>query len=91
MKSLFIGFDLGSHASKGVIIDGNGFILASETLKHGTDIVNPGWQEQIPTVWWEEFKQICDVLLKKLCRTVSYRCCRDNRFCSGSGIDGQEE
>ncbi len=65
MKSLFIGFDLGSHASKGVIIDGNGFVLASETLKHGTNIVNAGWQEQIPAVWWEEFKQISAVLLQK--------------------------
>ena len=58
MRSCFLGFDLGSHASKGVLILDNGTELASFTLEHDTDIPEPGWQEQIPDIWWDEFKKI---------------------------------
>lgn len=65
MKSYFIGFDLGSHASKGVIIGENGNPLATKSLEHDTIIPKPGWQEQDPEIWWEEFKHITRCLLEK--------------------------
>ena len=65
MKSYFLGFDLGSHASKGVIIDENGVPLASRSLEHDTAMPKPGWQEQDPERWWDEFREISKWLLEK--------------------------
>ena len=65
MSSCFIGFDLGSHASKGVLVTDNGTVLASISFEHSTDLPNPGWQEQDPDVWWDEFKRISKSLIKQ--------------------------
>lgn len=65
MRSCFLGFDLGSHASKGVLILDNGIELASFTLEHDIDIPEPGWQEQNPDIWWDEFKKISKNLIEE--------------------------
>ncbi len=64
METVFLGFDLGSHASKGVLISDNGTVLASNSLEHNTAMPYPGWQEQESGVWWEEFKSVSKALLK---------------------------
>ncbi len=65
MKSYYLGFDLGSHSSKGILIGEDGATLASMSLEHDTIIPEPGRQEQDPGVWWEEFKEISRYLLKE--------------------------
>ncbi len=65
MGSFFLGFDLGSHSTKGVITGENGIPLASKSLTHSTQIPNTGWQEQNPAGWWKEFTEITKYLLEK--------------------------
>ncbi|MCK5674160.1 MAG: hypothetical protein KAH95_12335 [Spirochaetales bacterium] len=65
MKSCFLGFDLGSHASKGVLVRSNGKVLASKSVEHSTSLPHPGWQEQDPDIWWDEFKKISKCLIKE--------------------------
>ena len=65
MKSFFIGFDLGSHSTKGVIIGEEGIPLASKSLEHDTDLPRPGWQEQDPEIWWKEVQEISKELLEE--------------------------
>jgi len=65
MKSCFLGFDLGSHASKGVLIGIDGTVISSMSTKHETDIPEPGWQEQDPGIWWDEFKKISKGLIQE--------------------------
>lgn len=65
MKSCFLGFDLGSHASKGVLVRNDGTVIASMSTKHETDIPEPGWQEQDSNHWWEEFKKISKSLIRQ--------------------------
>jgi len=65
MRSCFLGFDLGSHASKGVLVTDNGIELASISFEHSTALPNPGWQEQNPEIWWEEFKKVSKNLIEK--------------------------
>ncbi len=53
-----LGFDLGSHAAKGVIIDGEGKTLRSATRPHQTLVPAPGGQEQDAGLWWRSFVDI---------------------------------
>jgi xylulokinase len=64
MRSCFLGFDLGSHASKGVLVTDNGKVLASTSVEHSTTLPHPGWQEQDPDIWWDEFKRISKILIE---------------------------
>jgi len=80
MKSYFIGFDVGSHSSKGVLIEENGTPIASKSLEHETILPALGWQEQNPDRWWEEFQQITTWLLEKSAV--------DPSFIKGVGITG---
>ncbi len=65
MNTYLIGFDLGSHSTKGVLISEDGISLASRSLEHYTNMPEPGWQEQDPDRWWEEFKEISKTLLSE--------------------------
>ncbi|RKX70959.1 MAG: hypothetical protein DRP60_15285 [Spirochaetes bacterium] len=63
MKSYFIGFDLGSHSSKGALVGLDGIPVISRSLEHDTLIPVHGWQEQNPETWWDEFQQIAKELI----------------------------
>jgi len=63
MKSFFIGFDLGSHSSKGALVGRDGIPVISRSLEHNTLIPSHGWQEQNPERWWEEFQRISKELI----------------------------
>jgi xylulokinase len=65
VKSYFIGFDLGSHSTKGVIIGEDGIPLFTKNIEHSTATPNPGWQEQDSNIWWQEIKFITKELLLK--------------------------
>jgi len=60
-----IGVDIGTLGSKGVIIDSEGRVLAQHFVEHGINIPRPGWAEQNPEDYWNEFKVIVRNLLIK--------------------------
>lgn len=62
---LFLGADIGTSASRGVITDSAGKILASHSVPHGVSMPHPGWAEQdADAVWWNDFLEITKTLLK---------------------------
>jgi xylulokinase len=62
---LFLGVDIGTSASRGVITDTKGKILADHRVPHDVSMPRPGWAEQdADEVWWKDFLEITATLLK---------------------------
>jgi len=60
MEKYFIGVDVGTSESKGVITDLNGHILNTQKQTHALQVPRPGWAEHDPvSVWW---KDVCDII-----------------------------
>ena len=58
-----IGIDIGTFESKGVLVDGNGTIIASAARPHEMIVPRPGWAEHRPEEdWWNDFVAICQAL-----------------------------
>lgn len=54
--SLFLGIDIGTASSKGVLVSSHGTILARASRAHETATPHPGWFEHdAETVWWSDF------------------------------------
>jgi xylulokinase len=61
----FLGIDIGTYESKGVITDDFGRVVARAAVEHDLSIPQPGWAEaDAETVWWGDFVQLTRVLLK---------------------------
>ena len=61
----FLGIDIGTYESKGVLTDKDGFVLASATHPHKMLIPEPGWAEHRPEEdWWNDFVTITKTRLK---------------------------
>lgn len=64
MSQLYLGIDVGTYSSKGVIVDLEGRILKTQVVEHSMDIPHPGWAEQnADGVWWSDVVHICQALL----------------------------
>ncbi len=62
----FMGIDIGTYESKGVVINGAGEVLATSTQKHGMETPQPGYYEHdAEQVWWHDFCAISKELLQK--------------------------
>lgn len=62
----FMGIDIGSQSTKGVICDENGSIIAAESISHIMENNIPGHFEQdADKVWWGEFCEISKKLIAK--------------------------
>ncbi|WP_433296183.1 FGGY-family carbohydrate kinase [Pseudonocardia sp. CA-142604] len=62
----FIGVDIGTSSSKGVVVDASGAVLASHTRPYTTSSPHPGWFEHdADDVWWASVTSILQELLKK--------------------------
>ena len=60
----YLGIDIGTFESKGVIVDGNGRIVATASKPHKMLVPQPGWAEHRPKQdWWGDFTFICKKLL----------------------------
>lgn len=55
MSQVFLGVDIGTSSSKGVLVDAAGAVLASASREHGVQRPHPGWVEMDGRVWWDEF------------------------------------
>lgn len=54
--SHYLGIDIGTFESKGVLVDGAGRIVASAARPHKLIVPQPGWAEHRPREdWWEDF------------------------------------
>lgn len=61
---LFMGIDVGTYESKGVLVDGECRILFSASQKHDLENPQPGWYEQdAEAVWWGDVCKISQALL----------------------------
>ncbi|WP_433664827.1 FGGY-family carbohydrate kinase [Nocardia sp. CA-128927] len=55
----FLGVDIGTSSSKGVLTDEHGTILARSERAHGVSTPRPGWVEHdAELVWWADFVAI---------------------------------
>ncbi|MCE5188517.1 MAG: FGGY-family carbohydrate kinase [Eubacteriales bacterium] len=62
----YMGIDVGTNESKGVLIDENCRILCTETVSHAVENPKPNYYEQdAEAVWWGDFCKISRALLQK--------------------------
>lgn len=63
--ALFLGVDIGTYSSKGVLVAEDGTVLAGHVVPHTIAMPQPGWVEQdADQVWWHDFVTICRALLQ---------------------------
>ena len=48
-----IGLDISTTATKAVVIDEAGVVVASGVAEYGYEIPQPRWSEQDPQLWWD--------------------------------------
>lgn len=61
----FLGIDIGTYESKGVLADKDGNVLASASHPHKMFVPEPGWAEHRPEEdWWNDFVTITKKILK---------------------------
>lgn len=60
----FLGVDVGTYETKGVLVDGDGSIVASAARAHEMLVPHPGWAEhRAEQDWWGDFVAIVRMLL----------------------------
>jgi xylulokinase len=53
-----LGVDIGTSSSKGVLVAGDGTLLATATRQHEVDRPRTGWVEMDGRIWWHEFVEL---------------------------------
>lgn len=62
----YLGIDIGTRESKGVMIDGEGEIIQTAVVAHGLDNPQPGWFSQdADEIWWGDFCKLSRELIDK--------------------------
>ncbi|MBL7258087.1 FGGY-family carbohydrate kinase [Paractinoplanes lichenicola] len=60
--SVFLGVDIGTSSSKGVLVAADGEVLRTAVREHGVDRPRPGHVEMAGSVWWDEFRSLAEEL-----------------------------
>lgn len=55
MTELFLGVDVGTSSTKGVLVDADGHLIATATREHTVDRPRPDVVEMDGRLWWQEF------------------------------------
>ena len=76
---MFIGLDIGTSSTKGVLVDTEGTVIATAVSTYDFDRPKPGWSEQDPVAWWQATREV----LRNLCSQT------DARQIRGLGLSGQ--
>ncbi|HWC20852.1 MAG TPA: FGGY-family carbohydrate kinase [Flexivirga sp.] len=63
MTQVFLGVDIGTSSTKGVLVDRSGEVLAQATREHGVDRPAVGHVEMDGRVWWDEFRSLARELV----------------------------
>jgi len=65
-KRYFLGIDIGTYESKGVLVDELACIIASHVCPHQMESPFPGYAEHdAENTWWADFCKITQTLIKK--------------------------
>ena len=66
MERFFLGIDIGTYESKGVLTDREGRIAEQLSIPHDMENPEEGWFEHdAEKVWWHDFCRLSGALLKK--------------------------
>ena len=57
-----LGLDIGTHGSRGAIVDVSGNIAAIASCDHKLIIPQPGYAEHDANMWWNDFVKITECL-----------------------------
>jgi len=57
--TVLLGLDIGTSATKAILIDGTGRVLATADARHEVSMPKPGWSEQAPDWWWNA---VCEAI-----------------------------
>ncbi len=55
---MFLGIDVSTTATKAVLVDGNGSVMAAESEAYDYQTPQPQWAEQHPEVWWQATRSV---------------------------------
>ena len=67
MRRYFVGIDIGTYSSRGILLDENFLVVGDVSAPHGMDNPKPGWFEQdAEAIWW---KDLC-ILSHRLLETT---------------------
>lgn len=62
----FMGIDIGTFESKGVIMDGDAKVIAYQACPHVMEAPKPGWAEHdAEGVWWHDLCQLSNGLIRE--------------------------
>ncbi|MCB0152727.1 MAG: hypothetical protein KDE01_34375, partial [Caldilineaceae bacterium] len=62
--SYFLGVDIGTYSSKGVLVRDDGTVVASHAVPHALAMPQPGWYEHdAEATWWHDFVAITRAVL----------------------------
>src|SRR5919106_2543642 len=65
--ALYLGVDVGSSATKGVVVDHEGQVVARARCDHTVDHPHPGWFEHdAEQVWWGGLRAVVAHLLNEI-------------------------
>ena len=60
----YLGVDIGTFESKGVLVDAAGRIVASASKPHKMIVPQPGWAEhRADEDWWDDFVHLSNKLI----------------------------
>jgi xylulokinase len=51
--SLVLGIDTSTTATKAILVDEKGTVVATSAASYGYETPQPLWSEQSPDLWWE--------------------------------------
>lgn len=71
MTRVFLGVDIGTSSSKGVLVDMAGAVVAQATREHRVDRPTPGHVEMGGAVWWDDFCAITRQLVSSKSHDVA--------------------
>ena len=60
MSDVFLGIDIGTGSTKGILADAEGNVLAAAVRHHSMSLPRPGWAEMdAEKIWWADVVDIC--------------------------------
>lgn len=71
MSGVFLGVDVGTSSTKGVLVDASGEVIAQATREHGVDRPAVGHVEMDGRIWWDEFRSLAKELVDKTSHDVA--------------------
>ena len=75
-KEYFLGIDIGTFASRGMLIDETFQVVADASVPHTMENPRPGWFEQdAMDIWWHDFCLLSHMLIEQSGVTPSRIAC----------------